>query len=315
MGVGLLLAGTMLVTYWRRRDEWPALIEQARGAGATDLERREDRGLLLAVAGAMILLMTIAFTAEIDRVIEQAVAGPRIAFGWRPGQIRQLGWTMLWSGAAAAFAAAVVFLEPDRDRRAGSLRFAAAIGVVLAMKYLTIDTLMWRLLSRPAPVTPWANVQTLAAAFAFGGLLGAWLLLRANDVAVKAKARRTAGFLAVLVPLWAITFELDRVFGGMAKQFAFSICWSAAAIALIVAGFRFRVAGLRHFGLGLFAFTILKVMFVDLSQARTGYRVLSFLGLGLLLLGTSVVYGKLSPRLLREPKAEDTTPADTPTPV
>ena len=42
----------------------------------------------------------------------------------------------------------------------------------------------------------------------------------------------------------------------------------------------------------------LKVVFVDLAHAGQGYRVLSFLGLGLLLLGTSVLYGKLSPRLL-----------------
>ena len=35
--------------------------------------------------------------------------------------------------------------------------------------------------------------------------------------------------------------------------------------------------------------------------AATGYRILSFMGLGGLLLGTSVLYGKLSPRLLANP--------------
>ena len=44
--------------------------------------------------------------------------------------------------------------------------------------------------------------------------------------------------------------------------------------------------------------TLLKVVLFDMSDVQTGYRVLSFLGLGLLLMGTSVLYGKLSPVLL-----------------
>ena len=84
---------------------------------------------------------------------------------------------------------------------------------------------------------------------------------------------------------------------------AFSIFWSVFALSCVLSGFRFRTAGLRYFGLGLFAVTLLKVVLLDMSQVQTGYRVLSFLGLGLLLMGTSVLYGKLSPMLLR--KVED----------
>jgi uncharacterized membrane protein len=92
----------------------------------------------------------------------------------------------------------------------------------------------------------------------------------------------------------------------LAKQVAFSIFWSLFAIGCVVAGFRFRTKGLRYFGLGLFAFTLVKVFLVDMSQVQRGYRVLSFLGLGLLLLGTSVLYGKLTPILLK--KQEPATP-------
>jgi uncharacterized membrane protein len=56
---------------------------------------------------------------------------------------------------------------------------------------------------------------------------------------------------------------------------------------------------LRYFALALLALTLAKVVVVDLSSIGYGYRVLSFLGLGLLLLGTSVMYGKVSPKLLR----------------
>ena len=79
---------------------------------------------------------------------------------------------------------------------------------------------------------------------------------------------------------------------------------------MCLSGFRFRTAGLRYFGLGLFAVTLLKVVLLDMSQVQTGYRVLSFLGLGLLLMGTSVLYGKLSPMLLR--KTDDDSDAAHP---
>ena len=92
-----------------------------------------------------------------------------------------------------------------------------------------------------------------------------------------------------------------------AKHVLISAFWSVYAVACVALGFRLRAAGLRYFGLGLFAATAVKVMLVDLSEVQTGYRILSFLGLGLLLLGTSVLYGKLTPVLL----GEDVARADT----
>ena len=86
---------------------------------------------------------------------------------------------------------------------------------------------------------------------------------------------------------------------------AFSIVWSIFAVMSVGAGFRLRLASLRYFGLGLLALTLLKVVTVDLGQVSTGYRILSFLGLGLLMLGTSVLYGKLSPKLLRVNESAD----------
>ncbi len=57
---------------------------------------------------------------------------------------------------------------------------------------------------------------------------------------------------------------------------------------------------LRLIGLGLLGLTLAKVVLVDLSGAGTGWRILSFVGLGLLLLGTSVLYGRFGPALLGE---------------
>src|SRR5207302_10669690 len=110
--------------------------------------------------------------------------------------------------------------------------------------------------------------------------------------------------------LGAGTLDVGGAFGGvlrpwfgdpaLAQQVAVSIFWSLFAIGAVVAGFRRRAAGLRYFGLALFGVTLLKVLVVDLGQVKYGYRVLALLGLGLLLLATSVLYGKLGPALLRD---------------
>lgn len=46
---------------------------------------------------------------------------------------------------------------------------------------------------------------------------------------------------------------------------AFSIFWSIVAVSAILAGFRFRTAGLRYFDLGFFAVTLWKVVPIDMS--------------------------------------------------
>lgn len=86
----------------------------------------------------------------------------------------------------------------------------------------------------------------------------------------------------------------------LARQVALSIFWACYAVALVGVGFSSREAALRYMGLILLAATLLKVVTVDLSGVSQGYRTLSFIGLGLLMLGTSVLYGKVSPKLLSQ---------------
>ena len=82
-----------------------------------------------------------------------------------------------------------------------------------------------------------------------------------------------------------------------AEQLAISIFWSVFALICIGTGFKWRAVKLRYFGLILFAIALLKVVGVDLSQIGSGYQILSFMGVGLLLLATSVVYGKVARRI------------------
>jgi uncharacterized membrane protein len=215
---------------------------------------------------------------------------------WPAGQLKQLLWTVLWSAACAAFCGLARWLDASE----GWLRAGGRLAAVLAVKFLLIDAIGYRLADGAALAPSIVNAQVIAALAVVGAL-----------AAAAGRRGQWGVLLVVLVLLVAGAGEIDRAFerlaaagtmprlqAELAKQVALSIYGGVFAVAAVVVGFRWPSAAARYFGLGLFGMTLLKVVLVDLQNAGQGYRVLSFIGVGLLLLGTSVLYGKLSPRLL-----------------
>ena len=88
--------------------------------------------------------------------------------------------------------------------------------------------------------------------------------------------------------------ELDEVPVLPWELWAWSGAWLAVAVALMVAGLRGRVRALRLAALAVMAVVILKVFLIDMSGLTGLWRVLSFLGLGLVLIGLGRLYGRLS---------------------
>ena len=74
------------------------------------------------------------------------------------------------------------------------------------------------------------------------------------------------------------------------EQFSYSALFMAFGVVLLSVGFWRRSAYLRWQALVLLAVAIAKVFLVDVSELSQGYRVLSFIGLGALLLAVSFVY-------------------------
>jgi uncharacterized membrane protein len=313
MGVGTLIALSLLGLYALRRQRLTTWLETRADGRAV--------GAGVMVGGLVLLLLTIGLSFEIDRVVEAArasggVAGSVRAGAWPALQLKQLGWTMLWMVFSGALLGLIVKLQPPGQRREEALRGVAALPLLLALKYLTLDTLTFRLAGHPAHVAVLANLQTLAALVVLGGLLEVYFLIRAAAPPHPAHPAHPAppaqragpvhwlagltGAAAVLVLLWTGTLEIDRYFAfystaahpALARTVGFSIFWSLFAIGCILLGFLARTAPLRYAGLALFAITLGKVLFLDMAEVSTGYRILSFLALGLLLLGTSVVYGR-----------------------
>jgi uncharacterized membrane protein len=75
------------------------------------------------------------------------------------------------------------------------------------------------------------------------------------------------------------------------------VAWGLEGIALLLTGFPARERSLRLAGLALFFFCIGKLFLFDLRELETGYRILSFFVLGLLLLGASWVYTRFREQL------------------
>jgi uncharacterized membrane protein len=81
-------------------------------------------------------------------------------------------------------------------------------------------------------------------------------------------------------------------------QMVLSVFWALAGVVVIVAGLQRDLHALRLAGLALLGMTVVKVFLFDLATLSSMYRVVSFIGLGLLLLAGAFVWQRLRPRAL-----------------
>ena len=113
--------------------------------------------------------------------------------------------------------------------------------------------------------------------------------------------RRVLGIYALVAGFMWVTLQirqlfhpnhLDVIFGSIddAELWAWSGGWLAYGIALMVLGIRTNERLLRLAALGVVGLVCAKVFLVDMSDLTGLWRVLSFLGLGLALIGLGVVH-------------------------
>ena len=193
------------------------------------------------------------------------------------------------------------------DRIHSDLLNVFAIGALLlgVGRLLLIDNFY---VTRPIFNT---RMATYAAAIAVLGAV-AWYGSRRKDEA----ARAVAGIAVValnLLALIALSREVadyySREMTGIlpqrqwdpaawtnwhhvkiARDFTYSALWMAYGAMLMVVGFWRRSAFVRWQALVLIAFTIGKVFLYDVSELDRGYRIVSFIVLGVLLLAISFMY-------------------------
>ena len=84
-----------------------------------------------------------------------------------------------------------------------------------------------------------------------------------------------------------------------------SVTWGTYAIAILAIGFWRNVRSLRLAALGLFGLTALKLVLVDMAEVQEVYRIVSFLVLGVLMIGASYLYHRVEKRLGMSSSAGD----------
>ena len=111
---------------------------------------------------------------------------------------------------------------------------------------------------------------------------------------------RGLAVMAALAIVFASTsLEVARTAASLAEEprvraAAVSIWWGIFAVLMIAAGFWRRITPARHVGLVLLAVAMAKAVVVDLRGVPQLWRIGSFIGLGLLMLGVAVVYSRVS---------------------
>ena len=260
--VAVLLAAVYLALHW---------LHQARVTSAVHLT-------------LAIVFLTIAIPLK--------ASGRWITVGWLAE-----GVALLWMAARLTQPTSSTSLEA-----AHTLRRLAAIALLLGFGGLLVQPL-W---SYPAVEPAFLNGRFATAIFGLVALAACTAIaVRAHRPEATVWPRwitlAAACTIALnLVALFAFVRELDATWPSTAgnpdadlqKALAISAFLMVYGGALLAAGFWKRSAFVRWQALVLLVFTIGKTFLYDLRNLSQGYRVLSFLGLGALLMAVSFAYQK-----------------------
>ncbi len=144
--------------------------------------------------------------------------------------------------------------------------------------------------------TYWIWIRYISYLFLAAALYGLYKLLNTFESIKDLKTYFQLGvYLIILVVLSTeLTTFMTMAVGvdtrSLTHKVGFSILWAMYSLLMIIVGFRKRSKLLRIAGIILFAFTLVKVFFVDLIDISTESRILLFVAIGVLLLITSYFY-------------------------
>jgi uncharacterized membrane protein len=285
-GVGLLITlATAALAYWYHRDT-------GRETGSQADHPLRPYAVICTVFGATMLWAVTSL--EIYRLADRYI---------EPGTRAPLGGLSIWWGLFALGVLAVGF-----QRRLQSVRIVGLLLAALAILTWSGAFVMhgWTDTARGWAIHPGFFICMFLAAV-LAGVARRWRteLSAAPDDNTRSARHEVLSLIITAVALtWVATslesFRLAGHFraGDEAQHGALSVWWGLYAVALLAAGFRWKAAPARYAGLALLGVATLKALIIDLADVSAGWRVVSVLGLGLLMLGVALVYVRASARLL-----------------
>jgi uncharacterized membrane protein len=160
--------------------------------------------------------------------------------------------------------------------------------------------------SYPLPYFPLLNAIDLGHIFAALAIVNAWLALRRSGLEAPSFLRGTAGvaFAGAIAFVWLnavllrtlhhwddIPYDFDAMASSVEVQAALSVFWAFLALATMIVATRIGRRMLWMAGAGLMVVVVAKLVLVDLSRLGGIERIVSFIGVGVLML----VIGYFSP--------------------
>lgn len=253
-----------------------ALITLAQACVFGSLARyayRHDRG-----ADAFVLLLTLAMFYLVATV---------------PLLLPTSAVTSFWAVQSAVFAWGARLL-----RRPSVSLIALILGGAVAAWWLAIDVIGRAISTWP----PSHSERWITAAVVLASASTLVRTISADMVGASRRAAMVAG-TSVILSLAFVFANIELLFlmradSGSAQLAAVSVLWTLAATALMLAGFRLRESLLRHAALWMFAATACKLFLLDVRGADRPARILAFLALGTILIGSSFLYHRYRPSSL-----------------
>lgn len=205
-----------------------------------------------------------------------------------------LGWALL----------AVILLESGFTASGLGERLLGYFVLLLA----TLRALIWDSLEtlsdldRYRPILNGNFVIGIVTAGTLG--LAAWMLSRHRDRLTRVERRLVTPLILVAAVVLLVRISMETIAGFSVREnltradlelpllLTLSLIWAVYAGLLIVGGFLTHWRPIRYLGIGVLAVLILKVFLLDMQELERGYRIASFVGVGLLLLLISVLYQK-----------------------
>ncbi len=205
--------------------------------------------------------------------------------------------------------AAGLLLRRELDEKLPQVWFGGVFLLLLAGVQIVFGHILWNNpLWSHEPVGSWPLLNLLGVAYLLPAIL-LCVIGRVDGFMLSRRVREPLLIAAGVLVFIYVTLEVRRAFLGGdlglslrlgvsdAEAYAYSAVWLVCALVLLGIGILQKSSFWRYASLAVLIVTVLKVFLYDMSDLTGLFRVASFLGLGLTLIGIGFVYQRLVFRL------------------
>lgn len=279
-GYGIPAAGFLLAAHWLRRG-W-------NGPG----ERSGDDAVVAVLEAGALVFATLLVSLEIRHFTIGTLGSHSVLL--KETALRTLSWLAL-----------ALLLSADRrwSARPVAVWGRRILASLAAFQLVALHLLALNPLGHAEPVGSWPVANLLLLAYGLPAVLGMlYLWYDPPPVRVRTQVLAAAGGLAFALVAMNLALEIRHSFHGPvlvgrhlsnAEWYSYSAGFLILAVVLMAVALRWQLGWLRHGAFALLLAVVVKVFLSDMAALQGMYRVVSFLGLGLCLIGVGYLYQRV----------------------